>query len=319
MDAISWIKNAKEDMERAALIDYEGIKKIWELRLNWNFIHIPRLCVRFHARRRRGGGALLFSSTPRKLLPQPSLSPPPPPLPIRSFIFSIQEFVCVFILFFYLPSQYGNSSEAAQPPSSSCTASGDAVCRKASDALPLPLYLTNAIFFTLFFSVAYFLLHRWRDKIRNSVPLHVLTLSELAAVLSLIASFIYLLGFFGIDFVQSFISKSESDDENQQCVVHEARKGRCSIPTPVFSKPATMDGSQDDEDLIKRVVAGEIPSYSLESKLGDCFKSAKIRREAVQRMTEGRWMDCLWRGLITIPFWGNAARCRWGMCRFRLG
>ncbi|KAL0368748.1 UNVERIFIED_CONTAM: 3-hydroxy-3-methylglutaryl coenzyme A reductase 1 [Sesamum calycinum] len=173
-----------------------------------------------------------------------------------------------------------------------CTVSGDAVCRKASDALPLPLYLTNAIFFTLFFSVAYFLLHRWRDKIRNSVPLHVLTLSELAAVVSLIASFIYLLGFFGIDFVQSFISKSESDDENQHCVVHEAGKGRCSIPTPVVSKLTTMDGSQDDEGLIKRVVSGEIPSYSLESKLGDCFKSAKIRREAVQRMT-GRSMDGL--------------------------
>uniref|UniRef100_A0A2N9FNU0 Uncharacterized protein n=1 Tax=Fagus sylvatica TaxID=28930 RepID=A0A2N9FNU0_FAGSY len=82
---------------------------------------------------------------------------------------------------------------------------------KASDALPLPLYLTNAVFFTLFFSVAYYLLHRWRDKIRNSTPLHVVTLSEIAAIVSLIASFIYLLGFFGIDFVQSFISRASHD------------------------------------------------------------------------------------------------------------
>ncbi|KAK9270804.1 hypothetical protein L1049_026389 [Liquidambar formosana] len=51
---------------------------------------------------------------------------------------------------------------------------------KASDALPLPLYLTNTIFFTLFFSVAYYLLHRWRDKIRSSTPLHVVTFSEIA-------------------------------------------------------------------------------------------------------------------------------------------
>ncbi|KAL3621564.1 3-hydroxy-3-methylglutaryl coenzyme A reductase 1 [Castilleja foliolosa] len=156
---------------------------------------------------------------------------------------------------------------------------------KASDALPLPLYLTNGIFFTLFFSVAYFLLHRWRDKIRNSVPLHVLTLSELAAIVSLIASFIYLLGFFGIDFVQSFVSKPESEDENQRFIIHEDRNVHCSMPTSV----APQEG---DEDLVKLVVSGEIPSYSLESKLGDCFKAAKIRREAVQKLT-GRSVEGL--------------------------
>ncbi|KAL3830554.1 hypothetical protein ACJIZ3_019356 [Penstemon smallii] len=149
---------------------------------------------------------------------------------------------------------------------------------KASDALPLPLYLTNGIFFTLFFSVAYFLLHRWRDKIRNSIPLHVLTLSELAAIISLIASFIYLLGFFGIDFVQSFISKSESEDEQEQSSFIT-----CS-PVVLPKSVVMMDLPKDDEEIVNRVVSGEIPSYSLESKLGDCFKAAKIRREAVQRI-----------------------------------
>ncbi|KAL7085727.1 hypothetical protein ACP275_14G296800 [Erythranthe tilingii] len=164
---------------------------------------------------------------------------------------------------------------------------------KASDALPLPLYLTNGVFFTLFFSVAYFLLHRWRDKIRNSVPLHVLTLSELAAIITLISSFIYLLGFFGIDFVQSFISKSESDDDShQQFIIEEDRNIHCSMPTPAISKPIPMDLPEDDEELVNRVVSGEIPSYSLESKLGDCFKAAKIRREAVQRQT-GRSVEGL--------------------------
>ena len=74
---------------------------------------------------------------------------------------------------------------------------------KASDALPLPLYLTNAVFFTLFFLELYFLLTRWREKIRNSTPLHVVDLSEIVALVALVASFIYLLGFFGIHFVQS--------------------------------------------------------------------------------------------------------------------
>ncbi|CAA0806983.1 hydroxy methylglutaryl CoA reductase 1 [Striga hermonthica] len=159
---------------------------------------------------------------------------------------------------------------------------------KASDALPLPLYLTNAIFFTLFFSVAYFLLHRWRDKIRNSTPLHVLTLSELAAIFCLIASFIYLLGFFGIDFVQSFISKSEGEEENQRFILHQDRNIHCTPrPTPVMTELP-----EDDKRLVDCVVSGEIPSYSLESKLGDCFKAARIRREAVQRLT-GRSIEGL--------------------------
>ncbi|KAL6571981.1 3-hydroxy-3-methylglutaryl coenzyme A reductase 1 [Orobanche minor] len=169
---------------------------------------------------------------------------------------------------------------------------------KASDALPLPLYLTNGIFFTLFFSVAYFLLHRWRDKIRNSTPLHVLTLSELSGILCLIASSIYLLGFFGIDFVQSFISKPETEEENQRFILHEDRNTHCPLPpppSPVISKrvpPRLLDLPKDDEKLVDCVVSGEIPSYSLESRLGDCFKAAKIRREVVQRLT-GRSVEGL--------------------------
>ncbi|KAJ0835821.1 3-hydroxy-3-methylglutaryl coenzyme A reductase 2-B [Helianthus annuus] len=105
---------------------------------------------------------------------------------------------------------------------------------KASDALPLPLYLTNGIFFTLFFSVAYYLLHRWRDKIRSSTPLHVVTLSELAAIVSLIAS------------------------------------------------------------------------YSLESKLDDCFRAAAIRRQAVERITG--------RSLLGLPLEGFDYKSILGQC-----
>ncbi|XP_027078333.1 3-hydroxy-3-methylglutaryl-coenzyme A reductase 1 [Coffea arabica] len=191
---------------------------------------------------------------------------------------------------------------------------------KASDALPLPLHLTNGLFFTIFFSVMYFLLSRWREKIRNSIPLHVVTLSELVAVLSLIASVIYLLGFFGIGFVQTLISRPNPDgwdveDENteQFLLQEDSRSGTCTTlgcavpPPPVPSakglpkisqpaakaamaveKPApliTPQDSEEDEEIIKSVVSGKIPSYSLESKLGDCKKAAGIRREALQRIT----------------------------------
>ncbi|KAI7747739.1 hypothetical protein M8C21_008302 [Ambrosia artemisiifolia] len=159
---------------------------------------------------------------------------------------------------------------------------------KASDALPLPLYLTNTIFFTLFFSVAYYLLHRWRDKIRSSTPLHVVTLSELTAIVSLIASFIYLLGFFGIDFVQSFISTSRGEEEEDGCFDNEVEDGseqqQQQQPKPRFIDQVLI--SEEDEEIVKAVVSGSVPSYSLESKLNeDCYRAALIRRQAVERMT----------------------------------
>ncbi|KAJ1386414.1 Hydroxymethylglutaryl-CoA reductase, class I/II [Sesbania bispinosa] len=170
------------------------------------------------------------------------------------------------------------SSSAPSPPSP-----------KASDALPLPLYLTNAIFFTLFFSVAYYLLHRWRDKIRSSTPLHVVTLSEIAAIVSLIASFIYLLGFFGIDFVQSFISRASHDvwDLDDDTVPGNRRDFTVSDqPIPKLTPPELSICSEEDEEIVRSVVDGVTPSYALESRLGDCRRAAAIRREALQRLTE---------------------------------
>ncbi|PIA26238.1 hypothetical protein AQUCO_09500008v1 [Aquilegia coerulea] len=164
---------------------------------------------------------------------------------------------------------------------------------KPSDALPLPLYLTNAVFFTLFFSVAYFLLHRWREKIRTSIPLHVVTFSEIVAIVCLIASFIYLLGFFGIDFVQSLIiprSIDIDDEEDEQQILQQQNSSlSSSLPplsppiVPIVIKP-TMS-SEQDEEIINSVVSGTTPSYSLESKLGDCKRAAAIRRKALQRVT----------------------------------
>ena len=186
-----------------------------------------------------------------------------------------------------------------------------------SQGLPmLPLCLTNGIFFGLFFSVAYFLLHRWREKIRTSTPLHVVTLSEIAAIVSLIASVIYLLGFFGIGFVQPISPRASSDDEleledDDTIIAKDDSRNPgpcpagiidCSAASPPPSQiqtqktvvptlpPKIIDSiavslSEEDEEIIKSVVSGSIASYSLESKLGDCRRAAAIRKEAVQRVT----------------------------------
>ncbi|KAL2231751.1 3-hydroxy-3-methylglutaryl-coenzyme A reductase [Sesamum indicum] len=184
---------------------------------------------------------------------------------------------------------------------------------KASDALPLPLYITNAVFFTLFFSVVYYLLLRWREKIRNSTPLHVVTLSEIAAIVTFVASFIYLLGFFGIGFVQSLIiprashedilDEDEINDYDSLMLKEDTRAIPCAAapksddcriasPRPTnkiiedqIPPPVIPLSSKEDEEIVKSVVEGKTPSYSLESKLGDCHRAASIRREALQRTT----------------------------------
>lgn len=163
---------------------------------------------------------------------------------------------------------------------------------KASDALPLPLYLTNGLFFTMFFSVMYFLLHRWREKIRNSVPLHVLTLSELAAVVSLIASVIYLLGFFGIEFVQSIIRPSpdsweieDDNNEQDQLMINEDKPIKPCGQSLNNISHIIPTSNEDDQEIVKMVVSGTIPSYALESKLGDCKRAASIRRQALENVT----------------------------------
>ncbi|KAM0970063.1 hypothetical protein FF1_018208 [Malus domestica] len=189
---------------------------------------------------------------------------------------------------------------------------------KASDALPLPLYLTNGLFFTLFFTVAYFLLTRWREKIRSSTPLHVVTLSELAALFSLFASVIYLLGFFGIDFVQSFVSPSSraAHDPWKDDVVVQRKKSVNASALLSSTSAATTTAtaiddnspalSTDDEEIIKSVVVGTTPSYSLESTLGDCRRAAAIRREALQRTTGS--------SLVGLPLEGFDYEAILGQC-----
>ncbi|XP_024971819.1 3-hydroxy-3-methylglutaryl-coenzyme A reductase 3-like [Cynara cardunculus var. scolymus] len=174
--------------------------------------------------------------------------------------------------------------------------------QKPSDAFPLPLHVTNALFFAMFFSVMYFLLHRWRDKIRNSTPLHVVTFSEMTALISLLASVIYLLGFFGIDFVQSILRPSPAswviEDDNAEEDTPVKPCGQALIPhilpTNLTSEmevekkkpPPTIDyNPEENEEIVKQVVAGTIPSYALETKLGDCRRAASVRREALERIT----------------------------------
>nr|ALF46697.1 3-hydroxy-3-methylglutaryl coenzyme A reductase 2 [Chrysanthemum x morifolium] len=178
--------------------------------------------------------------------------------------------------------------------------------------VPLSLGISNGVFFTVFFSATYFLLIRWREKIRNSTPLHVVTMSEIAAIFLFVASFIYLIGFFGMSFVHP---TPYSDDEEEEEIEGDVNEIVGKEDTRVTSCGAALDCQSDvvikhvikkdleylptetvvteeDEEVIKAVVSGKTPSYSLESKLGDCKRAAFIRRVALERIT-GKSLDGL--------------------------
>nr|AKR79505.1 3-hydroxy-3-methylglutaryl-CoA reductase [Alisma plantago-aquatica subsp. orientale] len=204
---------------------------------------------------------------------------------------------------------------------------------QASDALPLPIRYTNWFFSLVFFVACYFLMVRWREKVRSSSPLHLLSFSEILGVVALVASFTYLLNFFGIGIIQSFLPRGADDDfisgedvgndvgtMNHKPRIHPRPVSDSLLP-PV-SKAAAADDlpplcppfmpnaiaprpplppvksvdpiilSSDDEEIVRSVVDGTVPSYSLESKLGDCRRAAAVRREALRRMT-GRSLDGL--------------------------
>ncbi|KAM0942493.1 putative hydroxymethylglutaryl-CoA reductase (NADPH) [Dioscorea sansibarensis] len=186
----------------------------------------------------------------------------------------------------------------------------DAPDIQASDALPLPIRHTNKIFSVLFMAALYFLMCRWREKVRASTPLHLLTLSEILAFVCLVASLIYLISFFGISYVQSSILSHDDIDEKVDVV----ERSQPSLPrhrfrpTPAVSTPPpspcpllaeisdakfpSVCPNDEDEKVVRSVLAGETPSYILESMLGDCRRAAGARREAMRRIT-GRAMEGL--------------------------
>uniref|UniRef100_A0A0D9XF62 3-hydroxy-3-methylglutaryl coenzyme A reductase n=1 Tax=Leersia perrieri TaxID=77586 RepID=A0A0D9XF62_9ORYZ len=168
---------------------------------------------------------------------------------------------------------------------------------QAGDALPLPIRHTNLIFSALFAASLAYLMRRWREKIRSSTPLHVVGLAEIFAICGLVASLIYLLSFFGIAFVQSVVSTS--DDEEDEDFLIDSRPAPAAAQPPPAAKtsPAPKQCSlleiaaapermpEEDEEIVADVVAGKIPSYVLETRLGDCRRAAGIRREALRRTT----------------------------------
>lgn len=165
---------------------------------------------------------------------------------------------------------------------------------QAGDALPLPIRHTNLIFSALFAASLAYLMRRWREKIRSSTPLHAVGLAEMLAIFGLVASLIYLLSFFGIAFVQSIVSSGDDDEDflvgsgaPASAAAPSRQHAQAPAPCELLGSPAAAPEKmpEDDEEIVASVVAGKVPSYALEARLGDCRRAAGIRREALRRIT----------------------------------
>lgn len=119
-----------------------------------------------------------------------------------------------------VPPPHGSSLRRQQ----ATDGEGQQVRVQAGDALPLPIRHTNLIFSALFAASLVYLMRRWREKIRSSTPLHVVSLAEIFAICGVVACLIYLLSFFGIAFVQSVVSNSDDEED----FIIDSRHGQAS-------------------------------------------------------------------------------------------
>ncbi|KAJ7568547.1 hypothetical protein O6H91_01G037200 [Diphasiastrum complanatum] len=159
-----------------------------------------------------------------------------------------------------------------------------------SEALPWPVSFTNKIFIVLFFSSSYYLMKRWNEKIRTSMPLHMVNLAEILALLAQIASFIYMIGFFGIDYAHHIVKSADEPISYGEYKNQVAPEGSCLPDLKAEQKKdiklnGTALADNEDEDLALAVSSGKVPSYSLEAQLGDCTRAAAIRKRGTELMT----------------------------------
>ncbi|EEE68986.1 hypothetical protein OsJ_27912 [Oryza sativa Japonica Group] len=178
---------------------------------------------------------------------------------------------------------------------------------QAGDALPLPIRHTNLIFSALFAASLAYLMRRWREKIRSSTPLHVVgsprcSPSSASSPRSSTSSASSGIG------LSCSPSSPPATTRRRNFLVGPARgssaaaavappappssPAQCSLLGSPHDDAARERMPEEDEEIVSSVVAGKVPSYVLETKLGDCRRAAGIRREAVRRIT-GRQIEGL--------------------------
>ncbi|OEL34889.1 3-hydroxy-3-methylglutaryl-coenzyme A reductase 1 [Dichanthelium oligosanthes] len=124
---------------------------------------------------------------------------------------------------------------------------------------------------------------------------------EFAAVVCQLASVVYLLGLLGVPAAHRKAPAAASDDEGGGS---PRRAARAAADAPATMHAGVEGG--DDEEIVAAVVSGALPSHHLESRLGDCRRAARLRREALRRI--------MGRGVEGLPLDGMDCQAILGQC-----
>ncbi|TKW41219.1 hypothetical protein SEVIR_1G300200v4 [Setaria viridis] len=122
---------------------------------------------------------------------------------------------------------------------------------------------------------------------------------EFATVLCQLASVVYLLSLFGGP--SSGQPKAPASDDEGGGSPRRERAAATDTPAPMH---AGVEGG--DDEIVAAVVSGALPSHHLESRLGDCRRAARLRREALRRITG--------RGVEGLPLDGMDYQAILGQC-----
>eukprot|EP00850_Spirogloea_muscicola_P016334 SM000131S26764 [mRNA] locus=s131:394868:403223:- [translate_table: standard] len=116
---------------------------------------------------------------------------------------------------------------------------------RATDGLPLPLWATTPFFGALFVVATWFLLRRWQAKSAETADkFSHLSAGEVVAIIAEFSSFVYLIGFCGIGYVQAGLGKG-ADGEDESDDASDGSGGGC-----------------DDGDEAQRQAVGGSPTSS---------------------------------------------------------
>ncbi|KAK3004589.1 hypothetical protein RJ639_019647 [Escallonia herrerae] len=102
------------------------------------------------------------------------------------------------------------------------------------------------------------------------------------------------------------LSVRKEDTRSAPCAAAPFLKPKKVVDPVVISAPLP---SEEDEDVVKAIIAATTPFYSLESKLGDYCRADAIRMEDLQRITDKSLDGLPLVGSNYDSIWGSAGRC----------
>ncbi|AQK54713.1 3-hydroxy-3-methylglutaryl-coenzyme A reductase 2, partial [Zea mays] len=167
----------------------------------------------------------------------------------------------------------------------------------AGGSLPIPAWITNGLAMISLVLSSCDLLRLCSDRDRRlRFPLGG---REFVTVVCQLASIVYLFSPCGTGIPSANPETPACRDQGGSA--DQTRAAAADAPE------ALHGGAEgEDEEIVAAVVSGALPSHHLESRLGDCRRAARLRREALRRMTG--------RGVEGLPLDGMDYQAILGQC-----